>query len=274
MTVEIVIFDECRTQIFEMILHQLLRRPHRDLLIRVGKPLAHGDLYPGKPVFHQLLAHGVHAVLPAQQHKYRRMTVHAGHQIAGSSMEAHRAHLLVIHMQPGCQIGQAGNARQNRQVRIQRQQCLPQLRRAAVKSRISGQQNADMLKFRVFLQISLHLVRLVACPQLAGIAPGAVQHPLRADAHVRLDDGLFYRSGHHLLTARTDARQRDVAASTNVIKFFQIVIDLGQGIPFLPGRSSHHNELRPRLSGSPHFFIETALPAALLGHHPFGVGLM
>ena len=89
----------------------------------------------------QTLKRHMNAILTANQRKYSRIATHFTDEITIPSMQADRAHILPIPLQPGTEILQAADSGQNFHFHVG--QFCQQRFRAAVKAGIAGEKYSE-----------------------------------------------------------------------------------------------------------------------------------
>ena len=264
------IFDERHAQGRVGTFCQLCCRAAHNALIRVAQPLSHRHGDAAQTACCQCAAQVVDAALTAHQREEPAVCPHLRQDVVLPSMEAHHPHILVGGLQPGAQIGQRAQTWQHRCVAALQQR--KQLFGAAEKAGGAGHDHRKAAVFPVGADKVRDILRRNGVMGRLPRPRHSIQHPFCANETVRRLNGFTDLAGHSLPAAGADADDPHLRPDGAAEPLTQHIQHRRKGKPLPLGRATNDHQTCARLPGGGHLSRKTAGFAAVLGHHPRGVG--
>ena len=264
------VFDKRHAQRGVDTLCQLRCRAAHDALVRVAQPLAHIHRDVAQITFCQRTAQVVDAALTAHQRKEPAVCPHLRQDVALPSVEAHHPHILVGGFEAGAQIGQRAQTRQHRRVTALQQR--QELFGAAEKAGVAGHDHREAAVFPVGADKVHDILRRNGVIGGLTLPRHCLQHPFCTDETVRRLNGLTDLVGHSLPAAEADADDPHLRPDGAAEPLTQNIQHRRKGKTLPLGRAANDHQTCARLPGGGCLSGKAAGFAAVLGHHPCGVG--
>ena len=218
----------------------------------------------------QRTAQVVDAALAAYQRKETAGCPHLRQNVVLPPVETHHPDILIGGSEPGAQIGQRAQTRQHRRVAaIQQGQ---QLFRAAEETGIAGHNHRKAAVLPVGADKVHNILRRNGVAGVLSRPRHSLQHPFCADETVRRLNGFTDLVGHSLPAAGADADNPHLRPDGAAKPLTQHVQHRRKGKTLPLGRAANDHQTRTRLPGGGCLSGKAAGFAAVLGHHPCGVG--
>ena len=235
-----------------------------DLLRGVTQVLARAYRDISQTALRQASAKLAHAVFSPHQDKHPAVAAHIRAEVAASSVEADRDHILIRSPQLGAQVHQRADPRHNRHITVAQQR--QQLFCAAEKAHVPGHGHREAAVLPVSADKGRDGLRGDGLRHRLARARGAFQHPLRAQHALRPAQRRFRRLRHRRPVSGADAHDGDLGLPAQAEPLAQQLHRLGK-VKSLPlGRPADHHQLCPRLPGGGDFFLKAPGCAGLLGN--------
>ena len=264
------VFDKRHAQRGIDTIRQLRRRAAHDALIRVAQPLAHIHRDVAQITLCQRTAQVVDAALAAYQRKEAAGCPHLRQNVVLPPVETHHPDILIGGPEPGAQIGQRAQTRQHRRVAALQQG--QQLFRAAEEAGIAGHDHCEAAVLPVGADKVRNILRRNGVAGVLSRPRHSLQHPFCTDETVRRLNGFTDLTGHSLPAAGADADDPHLRPDGAAEPLTQHIQHRRKGKPLPLGRAANDHQTCARLPGGGCLSGKAAGFAAVLGHHPCGVG--
>ena len=185
-------------------------------------------------------------------------------------VETHHPDILIGGPEPGAQIGQRAQTRQHRRVAALQQR--QQLFRAAEEAGIAGHDHREAAELPVGADKVRNILRRNGVIGGLPLPSHRLQHPFCADETVRRINGPTDLAGHSLPAAGTDADDPYLRPDGAAEPLTQYIQHRRKGKTLPLGWTSDDHQTCARLPGGGRLRGKAAGFAAVLGHHPCGVG--
>ena len=185
-------------------------------------------------------------------------------------VETHHPDILIGGPEPGAQIGQRAQTRQHRRVAALQQG--QQLFRAAEEAGIAGHDHREAAVLPVGADKVRNILRRNGVAGVLSRPRHSLQHPFCADETVRRLNGFTDLTGHSLPAAGADADDPHLRPDGAAEPLTQNIQHRRKGKTLPLGRAANDHQTCARLPGGGCLSGKAAGFAAVLGHHPCGVG--